>query len=178
MDWFGWNFQGLFGLCLVAIGWVVLVPSPHLLGLGLHPVLFPVVYLLHGLWCYRIITYNFEQIFYFGPRPTNACYTDMDHKRSCNFFENWPIFIKLYTKNFLWFATQPGLQLGPVLELTLLSGCWCYCNMTYHFGKYLVCWTNMWERILILGLGLYFWLCQWGLQGGENNLRIGHFFIT
>ena len=59
MDQFGQNFQGLFGWCPVAFWWVVSMPSPHPVGLGLIPVLFPVVYLLHGHWCYWVMTYNF-----------------------------------------------------------------------------------------------------------------------
>ena len=70
MDQFGQNFQGLFGGCLVAMGWVVPMPSPHPVGLGLHPVLFPVVYLLHGHWCYQIMTYNFGKHL---TRQTNKC---------------------------------------------------------------------------------------------------------
>ena len=81
MDQFGRNFQGLFGWCPVAIGWVVPIPSSYPVGLGLHPVLSPVVYLLCGCLCYWGMTYNFrkhftrqtnkwERIFIFCPRPT------------------------------------------------------------------------------------------------------------
>ena len=33
----------------------------------------------------------------------------------------------------------PTLQLAKVLEMYLLLGCWCYQDVTYHFGKHLVC---------------------------------------
>ena len=46
MDQFGQNFNGLLGWCSLTIGWVVPVPCPHQLGLGLHTVLFPFSLLL------------------------------------------------------------------------------------------------------------------------------------
>ena len=103
MDQFGRNYLGLFGWCPVAIGWVVLMTSSHPVGLGLHPVLFPVVNLLCGCWCYWVMAYNFgkqlmrqtnkcEQIFYFSPRPTIVCNAGTDSEGGCNFFENWPIY--------------------------------------------------------------------------------------
>ena len=62
------KFSGV--VWLVAIGWLVPMSSPHPVGLGLHTVLFLVVYLLHGHWCYQIMTYNFGKHL---TRQTNKC---------------------------------------------------------------------------------------------------------
>ena len=62
------------------------VSSPHRVGLGLHPVLFPGVYLLCGHWCYRVVLYHlgknsmsqakvWDQYYDFGPRLTLAGYS-------------------------------------------------------------------------------------------------------
>ena len=91
--------------------------------------------------------------------------------------------LKLHSKNFLWFATffirpQPGLQLGPLLEMYLFCGHWCYQDVTYHFGKHLVCWTNLWESIFDFGPQLVFAGYAIGASKGVKILRIGQFFIT
>ena len=83
MDQSEWNFQGWQGWCQVTFGWVVPWPSPHLLALGLHPVLLPEGEQLPGPWCYQVMSYHFgklllskttlfNHIFYFGPRPRFA----------------------------------------------------------------------------------------------------------
>ena len=63
MDWFGWNFQGLVDWSWLTYGWVIPVPFPQQLGLGLHQALIPGVYLLHGHWCYRVMSYHFGKHF-------------------------------------------------------------------------------------------------------------------
>ena len=52
MDQFEQNFQGLLGWSQVTFGWVVLLPSPHRVGLGLHLGLFPEILQVHGFWGY------------------------------------------------------------------------------------------------------------------------------
>ena len=58
------------GVACIEVTWLVLVnfflggglvpmPSPHWVGLGLDPVLFPGVYLFHGHWYYLVVSYHF-----------------------------------------------------------------------------------------------------------------------
>ena len=61
MDRIEQNFQGILGCFGVTFVWVVLLPSHHQEGLGLHPGFFPEVKQLCGPWCYRVISYHFGQ---------------------------------------------------------------------------------------------------------------------
>ena len=46
----------------VTFGRVVILPVPHQVGPGLHPVLFPKVEQVHGCWCYWVMSYHFEKL--------------------------------------------------------------------------------------------------------------------
>ena len=81
------------------------LPNPHLVGLGLHPVLFPEVEQLHGHWCYQVMTYHFgnqltsqitmvEWIFDFEPGAQFLGYEGVPKGR--DFFENSAIFYATY----------------------------------------------------------------------------------
>ena len=75
----------------------------------------------------------------------------------------WNQILRIFYDLQLFIRPQPevvwpwsGLQLGPVLEIYLLRNHWCYWNVTYHFRKHFVCWTNVWERIFDFGPWLVF----------------------
>ena len=75
----GMKLSGVARLVPSNFWWVVPRPSPHLVVLGLHPVL-PEGEQLCGPWCYRVMSYHFgkflsspttlfNQIFVFESRP-------------------------------------------------------------------------------------------------------------
>ena len=158
------KFSGAVWWVPKAIGWVVPVPNPHPVGLGLHTVLFPGVLLLCGHW---FMSYHFGKHL---TRQTKSlsCFLILGFD---SFFENRQILhkidpLKSNSKNFLWYATfligplagavqpQPSLQLGHVPEIHLFHGDGYYRDMTYHFGKHLMWWTNVWKQIFGLDLCL------------------------
>ena len=72
--------------------------SPPQLGLGLHTVLFPGVYLLWGHGCYLVVSFHlrmhlmrqtimWERIFDFGPLPILIGYAGTDYKGGHNFLQ-------------------------------------------------------------------------------------------
>ena len=61
MDGIEQNFHGLLGCFQGTFGWVVCLPSPYGVSPSLLPSLFPEINLLHGFWCYRIMSYHYSK---------------------------------------------------------------------------------------------------------------------
>ena len=115
MDIFWQNFLGL-QLVWLTYGWVVPVPSPHYVGLGLPPVLFPGVYLLCGCWSSR-------KAFDEPNNNVGAEFFILEQKPDMLVMraQNWTIFFIKYTplklnfkRHFFWFEAPLG-YLGDFL---------------------------------------------------------------